>query len=176
MVALREQDKRQWKRNMQEAFQLSAEDAVGRIDGAILPEKDIDRSLATPGAAAYEALLDGAVVGGAIVVIDEDSRCNHLDFLYVKRGMQGRGIGQKIWRTIEGLYPETRIWETLTPYFDRRNIHFYINRCGFRAVEFFNSHHQDGDDSWEREHPRIDEALSGAFRFEKAMPCAKKPE
>ena len=29
------------------------------------------------------------------------------------------------------------------PHFDRRNIHFYINRCGFHAVEFFNEHHPD---------------------------------
>ena len=35
------------------------------------------------------------------------------------------------------------VWETCTPYFDRRNIYFYINRLGFHAVEFFNEHHPD---------------------------------
>ncbi|MDO4212045.1 MAG: hypothetical protein Q4D23_10135 [Bacteroidales bacterium] len=30
-----------------------------------------------------------------------------------------------------------------TPYFDTRNIHFYVNRLGFHIVEFFNTHHPD---------------------------------
>ena len=64
-------------------------------------------------------------------------------FLYVKVGVQSKGIGQAIWKAIEVLHPETEVWETCTPYFDRRNIHFYINRLGFHAVEFFNEHHPD---------------------------------
>ena len=60
-------------------------------------------------------------------------------------------------------YLEIEVWETCTPYFDRRNIHFYINRCGFHAVEFFNEHHPD---------PHMPEQFDqedGLFRFEKRM-------
>ena len=39
-----------------------------------------------------------------------------------------------------------------------RNIHFYVNRCGFRIVEFFNSHHKG---------PHDDEDFE-MFRFEKS--------
>lgn len=46
-----------------------------------------------------------------------------------------------IWNEIETLYPDTKIWETYTPYFEKRNIHFYVNKCGFRVVEFFNPRH-----------------------------------
>ena len=35
----------------------------------------------------------------------------------------------------------TRIHRQLNTYFEKRNIHFYVNRCGFHIVEFFNSHH-----------------------------------
>jgi hypothetical protein len=38
------------------------------------------------------------------------------------------------WRAIEEHYPDTRVWETFTPHFEVRNIHFYINVCGFHAV------------------------------------------
>ncbi|MBQ2497742.1 MAG: N-acetyltransferase, partial [Prevotella sp.] len=62
------------------------------------------------------------------------------------------------------MHPEIRVWETHTPYFEKRNIHFYVNRCGFHIVEFFNAHHPDphdpdshGDDN------------DGMFRFEKVM-------
>ena len=86
-----------------------------------------------------------------------------LAFLYVKVGIQSKGIGQAIWKAIEALHPETEVWETCTPYFDRRNIHFYINRLGFHAVEFFNEHHPD---------PHMPEQFDqedGLFKFEKRM-------
>ena len=36
---------------------------------------------------------------------------------------------------------EIKVWECITPYFEKRNIHFYVNRCGFHIVEFWNGHH-----------------------------------
>lgn len=155
-----------FKADMQEAFQKGFEDVFGATDGTILPEKDIDRSLQTTGAAAYKAVVDGAMVGGAIVVIDAETQHNHLDLLYVKYGAQTKGVGQKIWQTLEQMYPDTVEWETCTPYFEKRNIHFYINKCGFRIVEFFNEFHRE-------EHDLTDEFndinTSGFFRFEKVM-------
>ena len=50
-----------------------------------------------------------------------------------------------------------------TPYFARRNIHFYINRCGFHAVEFFNEHHPDPN------MPEQFDQEDGLFKFEKRM-------
>lgn len=67
----------------------------------ILPESHIDRSLNANGSVAYEAFVDGVSVGGAIVVIDEETQNNHLDFLYVKVGTQSKGVGQAIWKSIE---------------------------------------------------------------------------
>ena len=75
-----------------------------------------------------------------------------------------RGIGFAAWQAVERLYPETAVWETCTPYFEKRNIHFYINKCGFHAVEFFCAMHRDpGEPTSDEEGP--DEM----FRFEKRM-------
>ena len=41
---------------------------------------------------------------------------------------------------------KTIAWETITPYFEKRNVHFYVNKCGFHIVEFFNEHHPDPHD------------------------------
>ncbi|WP_428995805.1 GNAT family N-acetyltransferase [Methanobrevibacter woesei] len=71
-----------------------------------------------------------------IVETNEKTQHNHLDFLFVRTSGQNKGIGQKIWEEIETLYPNTKIWETCTPYFDKRNIHFYVNKLGFHIVEF----------------------------------------
>ena len=162
---------------------------IRRSQWQVLPDKDFYQSLEAEGAEAYEAIgEDGQRVGGAIIAIDaanhhgelmeqreqiqaclssDESRQKknrgQLSFLYVKVGVQSKGIGQAIWKAIEALHPETEVWETCTPYFDCRNIHFYINRLGFHAVEFFNEHHPD---------PHMPEQFDqedGLFRFEKRM-------
>lgn len=143
LLPLSNEDIKQFKTDMQEAFQKGALQEFSKVDEKILPEKDIDESLSKNGAFAYKAVVDNKIVGGAIVIIDSETNHNHLDFLYVKYDNQSKGIGQKIWNEIEKLYSDTIIWQTCTPYFEKRNIHFYINRLGFHAVEFFNPHHKD---------------------------------
>lgn len=93
---------------MQESFQKGFEDVFGKTENIILLEKDIDHSLKAEGSAAYKAVIDGKMVGGAIVVIDEKTQHNHLDFLYVKYNTHSNGIGKSIWGKIERLYPETK--------------------------------------------------------------------
>lgn len=156
----------QFKEDMQIAFQQSAVEGLGAINEQILPESHIDRSLNAEGSVAYEAVVGGELVGGAIVVIDKKTQHNYLDFLYVKNGIQSKGIGQAIWKAIEKLHPETNVWETCTPYFEKRNIHFYVNKCGFHIVEFFNKWHKDPNDS---DDIPMGDYFEGMFRFEKKM-------
>ena len=78
------------------------------------------------------------------------------------------------WKEVERLYPKTRVWETCTPYFETRNIHYYVNKCGFHIVEFFNAHHPDPHDPETGEENNYednyeDENSGGMFRFEKRM-------
>ena len=63
-----------------------------------------------------------------------------LELLFVLPEVHSKGIGQAAWKAVEALHPEIRVWETITPYFEKRNIHFYVNRCGFQIVEFWNKH------------------------------------
>ena len=55
-----------------------------------------------------------------------------------------------------------------TPYFETRNIHFYVNKCGFHIVEYFNSHHPDPHDPATGKEEIYEEG-DGMFRFEKQM-------
>ena len=158
-----------FKEEMQEAFQHGFQ-AYNKDDNEdsnlwqVLPDEDFYRSLLAEGAEAYEAVdADGQRMGGAVITIDNSTHGGELAFLYVKVGVQSKGIGQAIWKGIETMHPEVEVWETCTPYFDRRNIHFYINRCGFHAVEFYNERHPD---------PHMPEQFDqedGLFKFEKRM-------
>ena len=159
LLPLCSEDLNQFKLDMKEAFQRGAEAEFEDLNEEVLPEKDIDQSLMKKGAVAYKAVVDGQMVGGAIIVVDETTQHNELDFLYVKYGTQSRGVGRAIWHAIERKHSNTKVWKTSTPYFEKRNIHFYINCCGFSAVEFFNPRHVDPGLFGEME----------AFRFEKIM-------
>lgn len=163
LTPLKTEDIPLFKRDMQQAFQMGATSEFSDLDEQVLPEQDIDSSLNAKGSVAYKAIVDGQIVGGVIVVIDNLTQRNHLDFLYVKHGIQSRGTGKKIWEQVEKLHPATKVWETVTPYFEKRNIHFYINRCGFSAVEFYNPHHKNQG---------VPEEMIGGdyfFRLEKVM-------
>lgn len=168
LVPLQEENLAMFKRDMQEAFQYGYETEYGKSDELILPEEDIDNSLNTKGAKAYQAVVDGESCGGVVIVVDSETQHNHLDFLFVKVGYQGTGVGQATWKAIEALYPDTKVWETCTPYFEKRNIHFYVNKCGFHIVEFYNPMHKD---------PNMPENVGGMeqgeeecmFRFEKII-------
>lgn len=81
-------------------------------------------------------------------------------------------VGYAAWKAIEALYPETEVWETFTPYFEKRNIHFYINKCGFNAVEFFCEFHGDPhapDEPEAKTDMDKDEGPDEMFRFIKVM-------
>lgn len=167
LIRLAEEHTIAFKEEMQEAFESGFQGHVkedGENQWQVLPDGDFYQALQADGAEAYEAVdADGQRVGGAIITINNETRHGELAFLYVKVGTQSKGIGQTIWRTIEAMHPEVEVWETCTPYFDRRNIHFYINCCGFHAIEFFNAHHRDPN------MPEQFDPSDGLFVFEKRM-------
>lgn len=154
----------EFKRLMQESFQQAYEEAYGKSNEQILPEADIDECLNKSNSHAYAMMDNENIIGGAIIEINEKTQHNALDFLFISISCQNKGIGQKIWNEIERLHPNTEIWQTCTPYFDKRNIHFYVNKLKFHIVEFHNENHPDPNAK--KDHPMDGEEM---FLFEKIM-------
>ena len=136
-------------------------------DGEIISRETIERCLDEEDNDAYRIMLDGKKVGGAILKIDKKTQHNHLEILFVSPDAHSKGIGQGAWALIEALYPETKVWETCTPYFEKRNIHFYVNKCGFHIVEFYNEFNIDPHCHDANEHDG--EGPDEMFRFLKVM-------
>ena len=149
--------------NIQTAFKKAVVEEYGDDGKEVIPREDVEKYFAAAGAQVLDIVSDGKIVGGAVVVIRPSKR-NELSLLFVNVDCHGKGIGAAAWRAIEKLFPDTKIWETVTPYFEKRNLHFYINKCGFHAVEFYNPHHKDPNEE-EDEFPGGDYF----FRFEKFM-------
>ena len=174
LTQLTDDDREQFILDNQRAFKFGAMEEFGNRDdqmeedGEIISRKTIEDSI--DGGVAYRIREDGRIVGGLVLTIDEETQHNRLDLLFVTPDAHSKGIGYAAWQEVERLYPETLVWETCTPYFETRNIHFYVNKCGFHIVEFFNSHHPDPHDPETGEENNYEgEDFDGMFRFEKRM-------
>ena len=67
------------------------------------------------------------------------------------------------------MYPKIEIWETVTPYFEKRNIHFYVNKCGFHIVEFYHKYHPDPNIHHDNNNRKEDDEEHEMFRFQKII-------
>ncbi|MEW6445971.1 MAG: GNAT family N-acetyltransferase [Pseudomonadota bacterium] len=158
----------EFKSALQDSFRVAAEADFGQpLEEPIPSEEDIEKSFNTTGAVTYWIMADEQRVGGAVVVIDPMSGRNSLSFFFIATSRQGRGWGLKAWHAIEKKFPLTKVWETVTPYFEKRNIHFYVNKCGFKIVDFYNKYHPDPHQDSCRIHDKGD--VDEMFRFEKIM-------
>lgn len=133
-------------------------------DGEIISRQTIADSIDAMNAETYRIVCDNEKVGGVVLSIDHETNIGHLDLLFVSPHVHSQGIGFAAWKAIEQMHPDIKVWETVTPYFEKRNIHFYVNRCGFHIIEFYNSHHLDPNDPQSGEDDQ-----DGMFRFQKRI-------
>ena len=156
-----------FQQKMVESFQSGVLERFGDVNAApIPPEDDLSRSAQKENTDLWAVMVDG-MPAGAAVISKEDSKGKYaLDLFFIFKEYINRKIGFKSWQLIEAHYPDAQLWETCTPYFERRNIHFYVNKCGFKIVEFFNEAHREEHDL---QHEFKDVNTSGFFRFEKVM-------
>lgn len=165
-------DREQFIKDNQEAFNYGAMEEFGlrdahfedKADGQIISRKTIEACIDT--GEAYRIIADDKIVGGAVIKVSGSH--GGLELLFIKPEVDSKGIGYAAWCEIENLHPEVTVWETFTPYFETRNIHFYVNRCGFHIVEYLNKHHT-GDfpaDEFENDDAQFP---AGMFRFKKQM-------
>ena len=156
-----------FQQKMVESFRSGVMDRFGNTDAApIPPEDDLSGSARKENTDLWAILLDGVPAGAAVIEKNRVTGRYSLDLLFIFREFINKRIGFKAWQLIEAKYPEAEVWETHTPYFERRNIHFYVNKCGFKIVEFFNEAHREEHDLQEE---FKDIHTSGFFRFEKIM-------
>ena len=172
LLPLTEDDREQFILDNQWSFKHGALMEFGERDnhidddGEIISRKTIERSIDDPQNETYRIVVDGKKVGGVILKIDKETNINELEILFTSPDEHSKVIGYGTWLAIEELHPETKIWKTCTPYFDKRNIHFYINKCGFQIDEFwceyFKPAHEMPDDAH-------DEGPDEMFHFIKVM-------
>jgi len=175
LIPLTEDDREQFIIDNQWAFKYGAMMEFGERDdhidddGEIISRTTIESSIDNPKSETYRIILDGKKVGGLILSIDKETNHNHLDLLFVLPESHSKGIGFGAWQAVEALHPETAIWETCTPYFEKRNIHFYVNKCGFQIDQFWCEYFQPDHSMPDADERDLDEGPDEMFRFIKVM-------
>ncbi len=145
LVPLDPADREKFIKDAQESFKYGATEEFGMRDnhldkeGQTLSRKLLEESLNNEKSTTFRIVLDKESVGGVILKLEKEKKTGELDILFVNSNAHSKGIGTSTWMTIEKMYPEIELWITHTPYFEKRNIHFYINRLGFHAVEFIHN-------------------------------------
>lgn len=175
LTSATEKDMPYLKEKIMEAFAVAAVERFGEDEADRVPHADelerayrLEKSYSASGCKVYCILKDGMPVGGAVLKINEKTWHNKMDLFFIFKEYFNQGLGLDAWRAIEREYPKTVMWELITPYFEKRNINFYVNKCGFHIVEYFNKYHPDPDMP-----PHLDENSQyddgGYFRFVKEM-------
>ena len=140
----------------------------------VISRKTIERCIDGNQAETYRIVCDGNAVGGLILQIDQQSAKGELEIMFIHPEAHSKGIGQAAWKAVEEMHPEIRVWETMTPYFEKRIIHFYVNRLGFHIVKFWNKYQHgpavpedlEEDDGEHQSSWSEDDEM---FRFQKIM-------
>ena len=175
LVPLSADDREQFIIDNQWAFKHGAMIEFGERDGhidddgEIISRRTIEECIDAQDSEAYRIMLDGKRVGGVILKIDKKTHRNELEILFVLPEEHTKGIGYGAWLAVEALHPQTVVWETCTPYFEKRNIHFYVNKCGFKIDQFWCEHFEPEHKMPEDECHNPDEGPDEMFHFVKVM-------
>lgn len=170
LVAAQPDDLDDVARRIQRAFTDGAIQGFGYdLDEPIPSDEDVHSSLRGTNVEVLHIMRGSERVGAASVSIDSATDVNSLDFFVIDGTGQNSGLGTRAWSLIEQRYPQTRIWTTMTPYFDTRNIHFYVNKCGFTIVEFFHARHPDSHAPGAGRDETATDGTDKMFAFEKVM-------
>ncbi len=174
LVPLTEDDREQFILDNQWAFKYGAMMEFGARDdhidddGEIISRETIERCINDINNETYRIVYDGRNVGGVILKIDNETHHNELEILFTLPDEHSKGIGYGAWQAVEALHSETEVWMTCTPYFEKRNIHFYVNKCGFRINQFWCEYFQP-EHNMPQENNHDDEGPDEMFRFIKVM-------
>ena len=170
LILAKEEELPFFQKELQESFTKGIIENLGDAEAGPIPsDEDIQQSFNALDAVIYHILLNGEKVGGVVLNINNETHRNSVDLLYISSKCHSRGIGSLAWQAIEAQYPETKVWELVTPYFEKRNIHFYVNKCGFHIVEFYNKFNPNPHMPNENPNNPIPLEEYEFFRFEKVM-------
>lgn len=150
------------------SFESNVYNAVGFVDTVAVPYGYASYLLNNKeNMYSYCVKQNNKIIGGFIVNINNDTNINTLELFFIDPSVHSKGVGLLVWNSIEQMFPNTIKWIAQTPFFSKRNIHFYLNKCKFKIVFL---HHEFNLKEEDKEKPEYQLVKKyGMVHFEKEM-------
>lgn len=163
---LKKEDENQFILDNQYAFKFGASQYFTKSEmeeqyeeeGEIISRETIYNSIHHEGSISYRIFEDEKPIGGIIVNIKNNR--GDLEIFFVNPSSHSKGVGQAAWKEIERIHSNVKVWETVTPTFEKRNIHFYVNKLGFHIIAYYNEHYKE---------PNFPEDMMEMYKFQKII-------
>lgn len=104
------------KGKMSESFAVAVKEHFGESDsGDGPPAEELEEAYQRPESKIFMIMKGCSPVGGVVLKINEITRHNKVDLFFIFKEYLNHGLGLEAWRAIERKYPETLVWELITP-------------------------------------------------------------
>ncbi len=117
-----------------EAFDTHREQLSDTLFGHGEMSDGFEEVLGMPAVDAW-AFYDGEQPVAGALVSKHLNHHNELELFFCDARQIGHGYGTRAWFTLEKIYPDTKVWKTITPLHLPENLIFYVNHCGFHITK-----------------------------------------
>lgn len=157
---------------MAEAYQVAYEYRFGKIDYKCLDEKAIDKTCYKRHCLFFEVVKGDERLGGIILSLKRNGKRVSVYYMYTKPEHQNEGVATFLWNELAEFFSGVRTWSAGAEYFAVPAIHFLLNKCHFKIIEFTNSLNEPEHYS---KHEVTDPWTDGFFHFVKRSSPSHSP-
>lgn len=147
-----------------EAYQVAYEYRFGKIDSNCVSKREIDYTCSKRHCLFFEVVEGEERLGGTILALLRNGKRVNIYFMFTKPEHQNEGVATFLWNELAEFFPGVRTWSAGAEYFAVPAIHFLLNKCHFKIIEFTNSLNEPEQYS---KHEVTDPWTDGFFHFVK---------
>ena len=81
------------------------------------------------------SIKDGEQFIGGAIVENKGNRVRDINIFFLIVEYQSKGAGKTVLDMVEAYFPDTEVFNLITPSQVMRNIVFYVNKCGYHIVK-----------------------------------------
>ncbi len=152
--------------DMAEAYQVAYEYRFGEITSNCISERTVKYVLSKRRCLSFEVVENEKRLGGIILSLVHNGKHARIFLMFTKPELQNRGVATFLWNELREFMPGVKTWTANAPYFAVPAIHFLVNKCYFKVIQFTNS--VNSPDDYEKDEV-TDPWTDGYLYFEKRV-------
>ena len=168
--------------DMAEAYQLAYEYRFGEITSNCISERTVKYVLSKCRCLSFEVVEKEKRLGGIILSLVHNGKRARIFLMFTQPELQNRGVATFLWNELREFMPGVKTWTAGAPYFAVPAIHFLVNKCYFKIIQFTNSVNSPGDyeknevtDPWTDGYLYFEKRVSKVVPAHSSKPAPRNP-